>query len=57
MNQCIHCRLSIPGMRLIVLFQNIGILGKSTAENKIHGSEQHKGHKAARSLKPTFGKK
>lgn len=44
-------------MRLIVLLQSTGILGKSTAEKKIHGSEPDKGHKAARSLKPTFVKK
>ena len=36
MNQCTHCRLSIPGTRLMVLLQNMGILGKSTVENKVH---------------------
>lgn len=45
-------------MRLMVLLQNIGILGKSTGENKVYGSEQHRGgHEAAWSLKPTSGKK
>lgn len=45
-------------MRLMVLLQNIGILGKNTVENKVHVGEQHRGgQKAAWSLKPTSGKK
>lgn len=48
MNQCIHCRLSIPGMSLMVLLQNIGAAGESIVENTVHGGVRHrKGNEAA----------
>lgn len=40
MNQCIHCRLSIPGTRLIVLLQNVGILGKRTRYVVVNNTEE-----------------
>lgn len=48
MNQRIHCRLSIPGMSLMVLLQNVGIAGESIVENDVHGGEKHRrGNEAA----------